>query len=209
MKKFIIIAFILIGAISCTNDFSAWNVDPKQATEIPASTLFSNAEITLVRTVKGNGFFSNLAQYWTATTYPEVSNYDVRAGGDATGSFWNSLFIGVLIDLKESTKILTAETATLAPALLLKNKNQLAVVSILEVYTYHVLVDVFGDVPFTEALDIENPSPKYDNDTDIYVALFTKLDGAIANLNETAGSFGGADFIYNGDVSSWKKFAIH
>jgi hypothetical protein len=210
MKKFIIIAFILIGAVSCTNDFSDWNADPKKATEVPASTLFSNAERNLVRTMKTHNvnvnIFSYLAQYWTATTYPDESNYDLGSR-DVTGNFWNALYTGVLIDLKESTKILTAETATVAPALLSKNKNQLAVVSILEVYTYHVLVDVFGDVPFTEALDIENPSPKYDNDTDIYAALFTKLDDAIANLDANAGSFGGADFIYNGDISSWSKFA--
>lgn len=51
MKKLIIIAFILVGAISCTNDFSEWNIDPKKATEVPASTLFSNAERNLVRTM--------------------------------------------------------------------------------------------------------------------------------------------------------------
>ncbi|MFT4612600.1 MAG: hypothetical protein ACI9OT_001988 [Gammaproteobacteria bacterium] len=210
MKKLIIIAFILIGAISCTNDFSEWNIDPKKATEVPASTLFSNAERNLVRTMKtqdvNTNIFNFMAQYWTATTYPDESNYDLGSR-DVPGKFWNALYTGVLIDLKESTKVLNAATATLAPALLPKNKNQLAVVSILEVYTYHVLVDVFGDVPFSEALDIDNSSPKYDDDTAIYAALFTKLDAAITNLNASAGSFGSADFIYEGDVSSWKKFA--
>jgi len=210
MKKLIIIAFILIGAISCTNDFSEWNIDPKKATEVPASTLFSNAERNLVRMMKTQNVNSNvfnfMAQYWTATTYPDESNY-AFGSRDVSGNFWNALYTGVLIDLKESSKVLNAETATLAASLLPKNKNQLAVVAILEVYTYHVLVDVFGDIPFTEALDIDNSSPKYDNDTDIYAALFTKLDGAIANLDATAGSFGSADFIYNGDVSSWSKFA--
>jgi len=210
MKKFIIIAFILLGAISCTNDFSDWNVDPKKATEVPASTLFSNAERNLVRTMKNQNvninIFNFMAQYWTATTYPDESNYDLGTR-DVPGNFWNSIYRDVLIDLKEATKVLDAETATLAPALLPKNKNQLAVVSILEVYSYHVLVDVFGDVPFTNALDIDNPSPSYDNDTDIYAALFTKLDAAIANLDSSAGSFGSADFIYEGDVSSWSKFA--
>lgn len=210
MKKFIIIAFILVGAISCTNDFSEWNVDPKKATEVPASTLFSNAERNLVRTMKNQNvninIFNFMAQYWTATTYPDESNYDLGTR-DVPGNFWNALYRDVLIDLKEATNVLNAETATLAPALLSKNKNQLAVVSILEVYTYHVLVDVFGDVPFTEALDIDNSSPVYDNDTDIYAALFTKLDAAIANLDANANSFGSADFIYNGDVASWKKFA--
>ena len=210
MKKLIIIAFILVGAISCTDDFSEWNVDPKKATEVPASTLFSNAERNLVRTMKtqnvNTNIFNFMAQYWTATTYPDESNYDLGSR-DVPGKFWNALYTGVLIDLKESTKVLNAATENVAPALLSKHNNQLALVSILEVYTYHVLVDVFGDVPFTEALDIDNSSPVYDNDTDIYAALFTKLDGAIANLTTSAASFGSADFIYEGDVLSWKKFA--
>lgn len=210
MKKFIIIAFIILGAISCTNDFSSWNTDPKRATEVPASTLFSNAERNLVRTMKNQNvninIFNFMAQYWTATTYPDEANYDLGTR-DVPGNFWDALYRDVLIDLKEATLILNAEKEGLSAALLPKNENQLAIVSILEVYTYHVLVDTFGDVPFTEALDIDNPSPAYDNDTDIYVALFSKLDIAIGNLDTTEDSFGGADFIYNGDVASWKKFA--
>ena len=210
MKKLIIIAFILVGAISCTNDFSEWNVDPKQATEVPASTLFSNAERNLVRTMKtqnvNTNIFNFMAQYWTATTYPDESNYDLGTR-DVPGNFWNALYTGVLIDLKESTNVLNAATANISPTLLSKHNNQLAVVSILEVYTYHVLVDVFGDIPYTEALDIDNPSPVYDNDSDVYASLFTKLDSAISNLTAGIGSFGTADFIYGGDVSSWKKFA--
>jgi hypothetical protein len=210
MKKLIIIAFILIGAISCTNDFSEWNVDPKKATEVPANTLFSNAERNLVRTIKSQNVNSNIfnfmAQYWTATTYPDEANYDLGSR-DVSGGFWDALYTGVLIDLQESSRVLNAKTATLPAGLLPKNQNQLAVVSILEVYTYHVLVDVFGDVPFTGALDIDNSSPKYDDDTAIYAALFVQLDAAIANLDTSADSFGSADFIYEGDVSSWKKFA--
>lgn len=210
MKKLIIIAFILVSAISCTNDFSEWNIDPKKATEVPASTLFSNAERNLVRTMKSQNvntnIFNFLAQYWTATTYPDESNYDLGSR-DVPGGFWDVMYTGVLIDLKESTKVLNAATESVLPAHLSKHKNQLALVSILEVYTYHVLVDVFGDVPFTEALDIDNPSPKYDDDTAIYAALFVQLDAAIANLDTSADSFGSADFMYEGDVSSWKKFA--
>lgn len=210
MKKFIIIAFIILGAISCTSDFSDWNKDPKQATVVPASTLFSNAERNLVRTMKNQNvninIFNFLAQYWTATTYPDEANYDLGTR-DVPGNFWNSLYRDVLVDLQEATKVLNAEKENLSAAQLAKNKNQLALVSILEVYSYHVLVDVFGDVPFTEALDIENPSPKYDDDTAIYTTLFAKLDAAINDLDTSDASFGSADFIYNGDVTAWKKFA--
>ena len=112
MKKFIIIAFIILGAISCTSDFSDWNKDPKQATVVPASTLFSNAERNLVRTMKNQNvninIFNFLAQYWTATTYPDEANYDLGTR-DVPGNFWNSLYRDVLVDLQEATKVLNAE----------------------------------------------------------------------------------------------------
>ena len=210
MKKFILIAFIILGAISCTTDFGDWNTDPKKATEVPASTLFSNAERNLVRTMKMQNvnvnIFNFFAQYWTATTYPDEANYHL-GGRDIPGGFWNRIYRDVLIDFKEATKILNTEQENLSAALLPVNKNQLAILSILEVYSYHILVDVFGDVPFTEALDIKNPSPTYDDDASIYTSLFTKLDAAISNLDTGAESFGSADFIYGGNATAWKKFA--
>jgi hypothetical protein len=56
-------------------------------------------------------------------------------------------------------------------------------------------------------IGIENLVPAYDNDADIYADLFDRIDAALATLNAGGSSFGGADLIYNGDVSNWKKFA--
>jgi hypothetical protein len=84
--------------------------------------------------------------------------------------------------------------------------NKLAVIELLVCYTYQNLVDMFGDVPYTEALDIENLSPVYDDAATIYNDLITRVKAAIGQLNPAFGSFGTADFIYNGDVAQWQKF---
>ncbi|PCI35952.1 MAG: SusD/RagB family nutrient-binding outer membrane lipoprotein [Flavobacteriaceae bacterium] len=211
MKKIILIAFLIISAVSCVTDFSDWNKDEKNATKVPASTLFSNAQWALVRTMKiqnvNVNIFNFFAQYWTATTYPDEANYDLGTR-DVSGRFWNRMYRDVLLDLQESKLALKEERETLSLASdIAANTNQTAVVSIMEVYTYHVLVDVFGDIPYTEALNIKNPTPKYDDASTIYMDILSKLDIAISKLDTDEDSFGGADFIYEGNVSAWKKFA--
>ena len=77
----------------------------------------------------------------------------------------------------------------------------------MSVYTWSVLVETFGDVPYTEALDIATPLPKYDDGLTIYKDLIARLNVAIADMDPTNGSFGDADNMYQGDVALWLKFA--
>jgi hypothetical protein len=77
----------------------------------------------------------------------------------------------------------------------------------LSVYTWSVLVESFGDIPYTEALDIDNPLPKYDDGMTVYKDLITRLDAAIANLDPAFSSLDDADNMYQGDVAAWIKFA--
>lgn len=211
MKKYIIM-LILIPAIisSCTSDFEGWNTDTKNPSSVPAKTLFSNGQRNMARVMKkqnvNDNVFNFFAQYWTATTYTDEANYDLT-GRDVSGGFWNIMYRDVLLDYKEAKIILESQKPNTATSLLPIIDNKIAIVTISEVYTYHVLVDIFGDIPYSEALDIDNPSPKYDDDQEIYADLFTQLDNAISMLNTSEDSFGSADFIYEGNVTNWKKFA--
>ncbi|WP_242923764.1 SusD/RagB family nutrient-binding outer membrane lipoprotein [Pontibacter liquoris] len=208
MKKLFIFLGIALAIAACTDNFEEMNINKKQATEVPAATLLSNAQRNLVDALTtpnvNSGIFRLLAQQWTETTYTEESNYDF-ATRNIPQFFWHSLYRDVLRDLKESKDIIAADESFTDPAL---QKNQLAIVEIMEVYTWTVLVDTYGDIPYFEALDYKNVAPKYDDDAAIYADLFTRLDNALASL-DTAGSGSftpGADLYYNGDVAQWIKF---
>lgn len=207
MKKLILIALLIGTTISC-EDFEGWNVDTKNPSEVPASFLFTSAQRTIFTRMSASSvnynIFKQLAQHWTPTTYTDEANYDMRQR-DLSGTFFIYMFRDVLNDLNEAKRLTNErETSTAYPAEV--KANQLAAIELLEVYTFHVLVDTFGDVPYTEALmGVDNLLPKYDDDATIYADLFARIDAALAKLTD-APSFGGADLTYNGSTSKWRKF---
>jgi Starch-binding associating with outer membrane len=108
----------------------------------------------------------------------------------------------VLRDFQEAKNIIPGETTDATT-----KKNQLAITDIMQVYTWYYLVTSFGDLPYSQALNIKNTFPKYDNQKTVYLDLLTRLDTSIAALDISGSSFGNADIIYNGDVAAWKRFA--
>ncbi|MCY2688330.1 SusD/RagB family nutrient-binding outer membrane lipoprotein [Salinimicrobium sp. TH3] len=209
MKKIIFILFMAATVFACSDDLSEVNVDTKNPTEVPADVLFSNATKNLfdqmVNTNVNTNIFRLVAQYWTETTYTDEANYDL-VGRNINGSQWIILYRDVLKDLKEADMILTENPdPTLTEANL---QNRKAMIEILQVFTWHVLVDTFGDIPYTEALNADDSTPVYDDDAAIYADLVVRLNAAISQLEAGAGGFGGgADYIYNGDAAQWSKFA--
>lgn len=210
MKKILLMIAVFAGLSSCTDDITGLNQNTKDATVVPAAYLFTNAQKNvvdqMVSTSVNFNVFRLFTQQWTETTYTDESNYDV---GTRTipDNHWAVLYRDVLMDLKESKKyLLLYEPAT--PAEEAENANRIAIVDILSAYSYSVLVDTFGDVPYTEALDVEaNPLPKYDDAETIYKDLISKLAAASATLDSGYGSFGSADLVHGGDVAKWKLFA--
>jgi hypothetical protein len=206
MKR-ILLFFIpaLLFTASCS-DLDDYNIDPKNPATVPGQTLVSNAQRNLIRTItntnSNNNPFRFYVQHWAGTTYADESQYDINTRA-INQWMWNSLYRDILRDLQEAKTIITADKLLAEDV----KKNQLAITEVMQVYSWSVLVDTFGDVPYTEALDYTNVQPKYDDDAAIYADLITRLDAAIAMFDESADTFGDADLIYEGDVPSWIKFA--
>lgn len=65
--------------------------------------------------------------------------------------------------------------------------------------------DLFGDIPYSKAADGSGEIPEYDTQESIYKNLLKDLADAVGML-DGAKEIMTADFIYAGDVDSWKKF---
>lgn len=106
-----------------------------------------------------------------------------------------------------------------------KNWNYFLMATVMKAYTTQVLVDLYGDIPFSEALKgASNLTPKFDEGYSIYKSLLDSLDAALAkdftaSTNLPGGSadivFPGAgtdlaadaDWINKGNINKWKQFA--
>lgn len=208
MKKIIFVLIVLAGfGTSCTKDFEDFNTDKKRATEVPGNYLFSNAQKNLGDQVASTDVNLNVwklwAQYWTETTYTDEANYDIVNRTIADNTY--EVLYDILADLKEAKRVISEETAAGDEATVVK-QNRLYIIDLLEVYSYNHLLEIFGDIPYTEAVDIENTSPVYDDAQTVYLDILARAKAATNGLNETFGSFGENDLFFAGDVAMWKKF---
>jgi hypothetical protein len=207
-KKYLILLVLVAFFASCTDKFEEFNTDTKNPAIVTGAALFSNAELTLVDQISSTNVNLNVwklfSQYWTETTYTDEANYDIinRSIPDLT---FREYYRGFIKDFSEASRLIKATVPTSAVGETVK-KNQLAIIELLTVYSYQNLVDIFGNVPYSEAENITNIHPVYDDAATIYSSLISRIDAAVANLDASQASFGSADLIYGGDVASWKKF---
>jgi len=211
MKKILIIISVFLFLASCEK-FDDMNKDRKNPTKVTGESLFTGAQKNLFdQMVSSNvnlNIFRLFAQYWTETTYIDESNYDLVTR-TIPDNHWDVMYRDVLKDLKEASTIIGSTNYPLDPiadAPTIK-KNRLAEVEVMSIYVWAQLVETFGNIPYTEALDINKPSPKYDDALTIYQDLISRLNAAIANLNAEFPGIGPADNMYGGDVTLWLKFA--
>lgn len=212
-KKIILAIIFLLGLFaSCTKDFKDLNTDKKNPEVVTAEVLLTNAQINLADQISStnvnNNIWKLMAQYWTERSYVDESNYDI-VNRRISDNMFRTYYL-VLKSLHDSYTYVKDEKLE-APNLAAKEKvrtNKLAIIDLLEVFVYQRLVDMFGNIPYSEALNSENYTPAYDDAQTIYTDLITRAKASIAALDPDPdlGSFGTADLIYGGDVASWIKF---
>lgn len=203
ISKILTIIFSIGVFTSCDGDLDV-NTDPNTPGSITPALAIASSEASIIAMTGGE--FANLggfyAQYYTQA--PSAGQYDLLDQYNLPTSFgnraWDELYSGGLNDLKY---VLTEASKD-------GNTGQFLIATLLQSYTFQVLVDVFGDVPYTEALGgVANINPKPTPGDEIYKDLLVKIDAALAayNSNPVLSGFGTQDVIYGGDMTNWVKFA--
>ena len=207
MKKILTFLTILLIFSACKK-LETLNVNSKDPTSVTGESLFTGAQKNLFDQMTTPNVNFNIwrmfTQQWTETTYLDEANYDIITR-PIPGNHWNILYRDVLKDLNQSAKNIQG-TSYPDPDPAIK-KNRLAIVEIMTVYTWSILVETFGNIPYTQALNVNNVTPVYDDGLTVYKDLISRLNTAIGNLNPAWGSLGDADNMYHGNVAGWLKFA--
>jgi hypothetical protein len=202
INKYIIPSLLsCVLVFSCTKDFEEINTNPNGPTAVPAVLLIpSLAEGTmdlLYSVFNGGDMGSCWAQHWAKVQYNDEERYKPR--DTQFDAIWNTLYAGTIQDAKIMRELAVSES----------NENLEGVAIIMQVYAFSVLTDVFGDIPFTEAVSASSGinAPAYDTQESIYAALLTMLDDADALFAADGGSItASSDIIYAGDYTKWQKF---
>jgi hypothetical protein len=207
MKKYILTFFVLATLLSChtDQDYENLNIDSKSPTVVPANFLFTGATVRLARQMASPNVNLNISrfvsQYLTATTYLDEPNYDLN-NRNISQNHWSALYRTVIYDLQDAKRFLEDDT-TISEE---DRATRMGQIEVIEVYAWHILVDTFGDIPYSEALDPEgNTLPAYDDAATIYEDLITRLGNAAGNLEGGQGF--PADPVYGGNVGNWHTFA--
>ena len=204
MKKILFAAAAALAITSCTTDLSELNKNGKAPEAVPAGALFANSAMSFydyasVQNVNTNNM-RLWSQHWTQTTYVDESNFALNER-DVNGNAYYYLYTAVIRDAEEARTALADVAATDAQIAASEGA-----IEVMEVLAYSYLVDLFGDVPYSDALNSETNTPAYDDDAAIYADLLARLDAASAKLSGT-NAFGSSDIIYGGDADAWKKAA--
>ena len=207
MKKIIYLIIPVLFFSSCTKNISRFNEETKRAANVPAGTLFSNAtrnvSDALASASVNTNVFRFTVKHWAMAVYQDEAQYDFSTR-NIPQAWWTTMYRDVLVDLAESGKLVSAD-ALLAPGV---KANQLAIIDLMQVYTYNILVNTFGDIPYTEALNSTNLFPKYDDAKTVYTDLLKRVADDIGKLNASSAGFSSSeDLVYKGSVAKWIKFA--
>jgi hypothetical protein len=208
MKKIFLTVLSLIVLASCQTDaqYENLNRDPKNPTQVDADFLFNSAAKSLVDQMTSTNVNTNiyrlLAQYWTETTYVDEANYDFNTR-NIPQNHWSEMYRDVLLDLTDAQERVLSD-ASLSTA---DKTVTAAQAEVLIIYTWQQMVDTFGDIPYSQALNANAyPLPAYDDAATIYTDLLSRIDTAISGLSAGGDGFS-VDNLYAGDITKWKKFA--
>ena len=191
---------VLIGATvvllaSACESFLDVNENPNNPEDAPVTGLLTNSTLETARNVyRAGSATSNYVQY-LASPNP-ASSSDTMDPTDFSSTWFN--LYNVMTDL---TVIIDKSTESGA-------SHYLGVAQILMALNLGMAVDFFGDIPYSEGFDFETVTPVYDDDQELYGQVLSLLDQGIANLKlETTRTIGEDDFIFQGDIAKWEKFA--
>jgi hypothetical protein len=212
---------LLVGILTVSCDTTALhdlNINPNAVNTINLNYFFTSAELGIAsggsrgdnryidwRTNIGMG--AHAVQQFATTSSGLLVTGDKYIDSDpeinaAPFTYW-------LEDTGRSTAEILKQTATGGFAAG-KNINLRQATRMLRAYNFARLTDMYGSVPYTEAnLGISgNFFPKYDKQKDIYADVLKELDESTATIDASNPDegFAAADFVYNGDISKWKKW---
>lgn len=192
-NKYLVISLLTITFTSCEFDLldSPNDVGPSNAN---IDFLLANSYLTFNDLMTG---VSNNTMGVTRLVTMQANVYTADNGPQTWDAVWENAYANLIPDL-DLVVVKAKESGVTFPE---------GVAKVLKAYALTTMVDIFGDVPYTEAfLGTSNFGPKADKGADIYAVSDKLLDEARTILAAPTGTLVN-DLYYGGVAAKWLKLA--
>jgi hypothetical protein len=206
MKKIKILAlFAALSFMSCENYLDI-NESPNNAKDtditpnlaLAAAQTSSYANVTTSMNFLGNLFMNNWGY--------DVNSFAVTNPAEFSYSIDNNFYASIWNTPMRNTANLTNIINTPFP----NYENHVAIAKICKTYYFQILVDMYGDIPYSEAHQgVDDITPAYDGAKSVYRDLYEQLDQAIVLIDNSPSAIavGTEDAVFAGNMTKWKEFA--
>ncbi len=202
LKFIYVFAAVAFLATGCKK-FLDVNKNLNDPTKVPVAILLTGAQLQVGQALSfNNGLTDGLSVYMHQhSTREEPDNYDMKGNDFIIESSWAKL-----------QSAATDLDVVIAQGTEEGRFKYAGVAKIMRAYIFSQMVDVWGDVPYSEFNKFKEgiKQPVFDDDAAIYPALFTLIDEGIADINNPAvnpSNPGADDVIYGGNTGRWIKAA--
>jgi hypothetical protein len=205
--KFIALLGLVLGASSCDDTFDI-NTDPNNPTSasielvLPSGQAFTSFIVGGQYNIVGEVLAQHMGIPQGANQYRTYDQYNLPSSS-FDGRQFQGMYAGSLQDFQTIIDQGTPQNEF----------RMVGIAKILKAHNFQILTDLYGDIPFSEALKgSANTTPKYDRQQDIYAGLQLLLDEGIADIRKQQGRFPAtADFNYGASsealMSKWIRLA--
>lgn len=200
-KTSLVLLTITTLFISCS-DYLDVDKDTDSPTVAPLNFLLTSVERTVASVGDFNVGSGNILSTYThqMTSREEEDQYGVKVDNIPMNNDWDNIYLG-LNDVESLIKQGNESN----------NKIYVGIGQMLKAYLMTTAVDLWGDVPYTEATQLTSSilNPKFDNQKEIYAKAFALIDAAKVNLASTSDTKKPTvdDIFYGGSAAKWIKFA--
>lgn len=195
MKNYIKIFILSLGfmvAPSCSLDLLD-NPNAVTTSSTDLNFLLNNIQIGYRNAFHG---FSDIGMRLTRMLNQGAVIYDNAVTPGGVNGVWEDTYSVALADINTLLPLADAQEFFLHSGIALVLRSHLLT----------MLVDHFGDVPYSKALDPNEFNPIVDKGADVYAAALADLDKAIVALGK-AHKGTPNDFFYKGDKAKWIRLA--
>lgn len=217
MKKYLVLSLSL-ALFSCS-DYLDINESPNSASidDITPNLALAAAQSQTYRMISGdnqnfetsirsesaNQLGNLMMNSWAGNVRNTTNPYSNEYRSIMTSSFYNSIWDYGYRNIANFQNIINYNSQNY--------DNHKAIAMILKSFYMQLIVDLYGDCPYSQAfLGQDNIYPSYDDDKAIYRALYEQLDLAISLINSANSSdatVGAEDVMLGGNMVNWVRFA--